>query len=201
MLKLSSLTKDWSNPLVPSLGMQSLNHWTTQEVPIFGLIAPVVLELSRLSMMENNLGRKGEFICYCICNSSGIGIFVVVLVTKSCLFSDPMNCSPPGSPVQGIFQAGILEWVAISLSRGSSWPRAHSSVSCIERRTLHRHASGEAHGDVPGPKNQGLLGVCPSLSVPHVCWWPSSSIWPHGHQQLPGTYFTVWWGSQTRSLW
>ena len=33
---------------------------------------------------------------------------------------DPMDCSPPGSSVHGIFQARILEWVAISFSRGSS---------------------------------------------------------------------------------
>ena len=36
---------------------------------------------------------------------------------------DPMGCSPPGSSVHGIFQARILEWVAISFSRGSSPPR------------------------------------------------------------------------------
>ena len=34
-----------------------------------------------------------------------------------------MDCSPPGSSLHGISQARILEWVAISLSRGSSWPR------------------------------------------------------------------------------
>ena len=32
-------------------------------------------------------------------------------------FSDPMDCSPPGSSVHGIFQARILEWAAISFSR------------------------------------------------------------------------------------
>ena len=36
---------------------------------------------------------------------------------------DPMDCSPPGSSVHGISQARILEWVAISFSSGSSWPR------------------------------------------------------------------------------
>ena len=36
---------------------------------------------------------------------------------------DPLDCSPPGSSVHGILQAGILEWVAISSSRESSWPR------------------------------------------------------------------------------
>ena len=36
---------------------------------------------------------------------------------------NPMDCSPPGSSVHGIFQARILEWVATSFSRGSSQPR------------------------------------------------------------------------------
>ena len=33
---------------------------------------------------------------------------------------DPMDCSPPGSSIHGIFQARVLEWVAIPFSRGSS---------------------------------------------------------------------------------
>ena len=37
---------------------------------------------------------------------------------------DLMDCSPPGSSVHGISQARILEWVAISFSRGSSQPRS-----------------------------------------------------------------------------
>ena len=38
-----------------------------------------------------------------------------------------MDCSPQDSSIHGIFQARILEWVAISFSRGSSWPRSPSS--------------------------------------------------------------------------
>ena len=46
---------------------------------------------------------------------------VKVLVVQSCLvLCDPMDCSPPGSSVYGILQARVLEWVAISSSRGSS---------------------------------------------------------------------------------
>ena len=38
-------------------------------------------------------------------------------VTQSCpTLSDPMDCSPPGSSVHGIFQARVLEWVAIAFS-------------------------------------------------------------------------------------
>ena len=47
---------------------------------------------------------------------------------------DPVDYSPPGSSVHGIFQARILEWVAISSSRESSSPRVLpciSRVSCI----------------------------------------------------------------------
>ena len=46
------------------------------------------------------------------------------LVAQLCLaLCDPLDCSPPGSSVHGILQARILEWVAISFSWGSSWPR------------------------------------------------------------------------------
>ena len=60
---------------------------------------------------------------------------VKVLVTQSCLtLCDTMDCSPPGSSVHGILQARILEWVAISFSRGSSQPRDWTQVSCIAGR-------------------------------------------------------------------
>ena len=56
-------------------------------------------------------------------------------VTQSCLtLCDPMDCSLPGSSVHGIFQARILEWVAISFSRGSSRPRDWTRVSRIVGR-------------------------------------------------------------------
>ena len=46
-------------------------------------------------------------------------------VAQSCLtLCDPMNCSLPGSSVHGILQAVVLEWIAISFSRGSSQSRA-----------------------------------------------------------------------------
>ena len=52
-----------------------------------------------------------------------------------------MDCSPPGSSVLGIFQARILEWAAISFSRGSSWPRDQTQVSCIAGRFFTIHVS------------------------------------------------------------
>ena len=55
---------------------------------------------------------------------------VSVLSHQSCLtLCDPRDCSPPGSSVHGILQARILEWVAISSFRGSSWPR--DQTTCL----------------------------------------------------------------------
>ena len=57
------------------------------------------------------------------------------LVTKFCLtLVTPTDCSLPGSSVHGILQARILEWVAISFSRGSFQPRNCTWVSCTEGR-------------------------------------------------------------------
>ena len=49
---------------------------------------------------------------------------------------NPIDCSLPGSSVHGILQARILEWFAISFSRGSSGPRNQTRVSCIVSRVF-----------------------------------------------------------------
>ena len=55
-----------------------------------------------------------------------------------------MDCSPPGSSVHGIFQARILEWCAISFSRGSSQPRDQTQVLCTAGRSFTNWATREA---------------------------------------------------------
>ena len=56
-------------------------------------------------------------------------------LAQSCrTLCDPVEGSVPGSAVHGIFLARILEWVAISFSRGSSQPRDWTQVSCIADR-------------------------------------------------------------------
>ena len=57
---------------------------------------------------------------------------------------EPMDCSPPGSSVHWILQARILEWVAISFSRGSSRPRDRTWVSHIGSRCFNLWATREA---------------------------------------------------------
>ena len=55
-----------------------------------------------------------------------------------------MDCSPPGSFVDGILQARILEWVAIPFSRWSFWPRGQILFSCIAGRFFTVWATREA---------------------------------------------------------
>ena len=63
-------------------------------------------------------------------------------VAQSCpTLCDPIDCSAPGSSVHGIFQPIVLEWIAISFSRGSSQPRAQTWVSHnLDRRRLYSQA-------------------------------------------------------------
>ena len=56
---------------------------------------------------------------------------------------DSRDCSPPGSSVQGVLQARILEWVAMPSSRGSSWPRDRTWVSCIAGDSLPSEPPGK----------------------------------------------------------
>ena len=59
-------------------------------------------------------------------------------VAQSCsTLCDPIDCSLLGSSVHGIFRAKVLEWAAISFSRGSSWPRDWSQVYLHCRQTLY----------------------------------------------------------------
>ena len=69
-------------------------------------------------------GKKSQHVsmCACPCVSDYVP-YCCCLVVVSSSFCDPMNCSPPISSVHGISQARILEWVTISSSRRSSWPR------------------------------------------------------------------------------
>ena len=103
-------------------------------------------------------------------NSSITAREVKVLVTQPWLtLYDPMDCSPPGSSVQGISQARILEWVAIFFSRGSSWPRDRTQVSWIAggffniwttrgSPTARETACNSAHG-------AGLFLCFPKISI------------------------------------
>ena len=70
--------------------------------------------------------------------------YVLKSLSPVWLFVTPMDCSLPGFSTPGIFQASVLEWVAISFSRGSSWPRNRTQVSCIAGRCFTLWATREA---------------------------------------------------------
>ena len=73
---------------------------------------------------------------------------------------DPMDCSLPGSSDRGIFQARILEWIAVSFCRGSSQPRDQTCISCIGRQILYHRATGEATSlETASPLKRNKLGV------------------------------------------
>ena len=80
-----------------------------------------------------------------------------VQLLRSCpTLCKPMDGSLPGSSVPGIFLARILEWVAISFSRGSSQPRVWTQVSCVSC-TANRFFTTEPPGK-PVVELQTLLG-------------------------------------------
>ena len=92
-----------------------------------------------------------------------------------------MDCSLPGSSVHGILQARILEWVAISSSRESFWPRDRTCVSCIScvgRQILYHWATWETHKmlyNLPPP---------PQIIIPFVC-----SLVPLGKRNVVWSLF------------
>ena len=99
-------------------GFQNLNH-----LPLFDILAFPCLLPSRGWVAVKSLKWKKIQL--------GSGAWVrAKLLQSCCTLCHPMDCSPPGSSAHGILQARILEWVAISSSRGSSWPKDWTRVSC-----------------------------------------------------------------------
>ena len=78
------------------------------------------------------------------------------VVTQLCLaLCDPMDWSLPGSSIHGILQARKLQRVAISFSRGFSWPRDWTLVSSLQADTLPSEPPGNCQGS---PSFQFLKG-------------------------------------------
>ena len=120
-----------------------------------------------------------------------------VKVVQLCpTFCDPMDCSPPDSSVHGILQARILECVAMPFSRGSSWPRDQTQVSCIAGRFFTIWATREAPVNLRTfyqPKKKLCLDIIPFIflhptlpaSTPQpsvqfssvTCVWPFATPW------------------------
>ena len=105
-------------------------------------------------------------------------------VTKLCpTLCNPVDCSPPGSSVLGISQARILEWIAISFSRVSSWLKDRICISCIAGGFFINWTSTEAQSrtclcmsgllivtvDIKVPLTSISICSYVSLGINHIC--------------------------------
>ena len=115
-----------------------------------------------------------------------------------------MDCSLPGSSIHGIFWAKILEWVAISFSKGSSWPRNRTHVSGNSRWILYWWGHNLA---------RNILLICHWWK--HITWpclgargagkcsfWLGSHIWRQLYTMerealilISATFSFYWWGN------
>ena len=87
------------------------------------------------------------------------GVFCVLILHSCLTLCNPMDCSPPGSSVHGILQARILEWVAISSSRGS----------IFQTQRLNLHLLSLLHWQM------GSLPLSPPGKP--ITWGSVNSIW------------------------
>ena len=102
------------------------------------------------------------------------------------------DCSPPGFSIHGIFQANVLEWVSVSFSRGSSWPRDRTWVSRIAGRCFtgwptreNKEGRGAINGEI-------VIDICTLLYI-HVCALSLRTcltLQPHGLK--PARLFCPW---------
>ena len=137
------------------MGLQKFSDWVTENVPMHTCTILTMYYGGRLGkepgLELNALGASSKaslmvtLIMFSMVGWWQVGIpaskgqsyrfEVYAAATKSlqsCLtLCDPMDCNQPGSSVHVILQARILEWVSISFSRWSFWPRDRTHVSCV----------------------------------------------------------------------
>ena len=130
---------------------------------------------SKPSYMKNWKNSGSKYMTPSICihfESKYMLDLVCVLVAQACpTLCNPMDCSPPGSSVHGILQAWIQEWVAISLSRGSSQPRNQSWVSCFAGGCFTAWATREVHVRLPRRFNIWICQAWDSFAFSVTNFW------------------------------
>ena len=99
-----------------------VNVYAYVHVPVYMHMCLNVYAHAHVPVYMHMYALVYAYVCVCgygyvyMCTRVSIQLHMCILVTQ--LY--PTSCDPPGSSVHGISQAGILEWVAISFSRGSS---------------------------------------------------------------------------------
>ena len=126
------------------------------------MLFPPLFKVLMLRHNTQNPAITSKFSCYYSC----------MLHAQWCpTFWDPMDCSPPDSSVRGIFQAKILEWVAMSFFRGSSTLRHQTHISCVGRRILDCWATRKPYYSCRQKQNEVLWVRSDCLSPARVCFW------------------------------
>ena len=87
-----------------------------------------------------------------------------------------MDSSPPGSSVQGILQARILEWVAISFTRGSSQSRDQTLVSCTAGGFFTNRSTREASQVYTSPQTHEVVHIT-HVQLLNVNHSPKTGLW------------------------
>ena len=136
-----------------------LKSWWLQTSKLYNLF---LVQPVRISWIERLLERKSR---------------VKVKSLSYVRLCNPMDCSPPSSSVHGILQARILEWVAISFSRGSSQPRERIQVSCIAGRHFNLWATREAYFTILWI----LKRLVASCQLPGIAGFPDDWLCLHCH--------------------
>ena len=90
--------------------------------------------LERAEPVNKNRDKYPTFLHVCI------RVYVCSVAKSWLILLLPIFCNPPGSSVHRISHARILEWAVIPFSRGSSWPKDWTHVSCIGRLILYQVA-------------------------------------------------------------
>ena len=116
-----------------------------------------------------NLRRKATQLFLVPFCTSRLLIRVVELLVRVQLFSDTMDCSLSSSSIYGISQTRILEWVVISFSRVSSWPKDQTWVSCIGRWILYHWATWQAPLMIADDDKHGMMIMTTSYWAMCVC--------------------------------
>ena len=114
-------------------------HWAE----LLGLSDLQSESLEQMVKIEKAFGK-----CECIFEQIARRVHPCSVAQLCLTLCNPIDCNPPDSSVHGISQAKILECVAISSSRGSSWPsdQTHASyISCIGRGFFTNASPGKNH--------------------------------------------------------
>ena len=126
-----------------------------------------------------SLKLSDSTVCHFVSDYLSRVIKSIVKVAQLC----PILCDPVDYTVHGILQARILEWVAVSFSRGSSQPRDQIQVSHIAGGFFTRWATREAHKRHNFyKKSKKVLLISPIgplkvLTIISFCFWSLSSAW------------------------